>query len=64
MKYVAEKLERVPLISRSRRGSESTPRDPVLLLGDVIFDASRTPHEYSMIVVRGDKVQIQFAFEL
>lgn len=64
MKYVEEKLESVPANSEVAGRLGIHPGDPVLLLQDVIFDASRAPFEYSKILFRGDKVQIQFAYEL
>ena len=64
MKYVEEKLESVPANNEVAERLGIDPGDPVILLEDVIFDASRTPYEYSKILFRGDKVQIHFAFEL
>lgn len=64
MKHVDEKLESVSATTEVARQLKLSRGDPVLLLEDLIFDASGTPYEYSKILFRGDKVQISFSFDL
>ncbi len=64
MRHVEEKLESVPAGRAVAQRLGIAEGDPVLLLEDVICDAQRRPFEYSRILFRGDRVQLNFSYDL
>lgn len=64
MRHVEEHLEIVVPRGQDARHLGLSGHEPCLRLEDLISDGTRTPFEFSRIFFRGDRVRLNFSYEL